>query len=489
MAGCGKRTTGQQALLLFAFLQALFILTSTGRLHVTDEAAAFFQARSLVENGALVVPAATTGYEFYGQYDTQGRLRAPNGPAQAVALVPFYLLGRVMIRALAVPPSDRDVVMAFAVTLSSSTFSALAATLWFVLFARRGFGASLCLKAAVACAFGTPLFAYSGWLFSEPLAICLLTGASLAAFGTDNPVGIKRAALTGFLLGACLLVRPTHALVVPVFAAAILVRDGKGGWLSSLALVATAALGVGVYFGWNYHLYGNPLDFGYPEFADGKRLNGFETPMVWGLFGFLLSPGKSVFMFAPAALVAILGLPRLFRRDRGLAVLAVGAPIVSLILFSRYTQWEGGYCFGPRYLLPAIVLLLFGLLPWMETASQAGRRVLLGLIMAGAMIQAIGLATSFLEDQFTSGYYEAGFNYRLSHAPLITQSGLLCHYVVAASRGDPAAPLGKGFDRWFVFLIKAGVGSRAVFLVMSATTAIGAASALSLARSVRSPLS
>src|SRR4029453_17004447 len=64
---------------VFLFLQALYVLTSSGRLHVTDEASAFFQARDLVEIGSLTVPISTVGFTFYGQRDLEGRFRAPNG--------------------------------------------------------------------------------------------------------------------------------------------------------------------------------------------------------------------------------------------------------------------------------------------------------------------------------------------------------------------------------------------------------------------------
>src|SRR5262249_4798975 len=103
---------------LFLFLQSLYVVTSTGRLHVTDEASAFFQARELVEAGSLTVPSSTAGFTFYGERDRQGRLRAPNGPLHALALVPYYLLGTLMARTPGVTEHSRDLVLSFAVVLS-----------------------------------------------------------------------------------------------------------------------------------------------------------------------------------------------------------------------------------------------------------------------------------------------------------------------------------------------------------------------------------
>jgi len=79
------------------------------------------------------------------------------------------------------------------------------------------------------------------------------------------------------------------------------------------------------------------------------------------------------------------------------------------------------------------------------------------LTALGVLVQSIGIATSFLEDQYASGYYDRQFNYRLTYAPLYSQSPLLWHYVVGSVSGMPPSPLGTGFDRWFLFLRKAGV--------------------------------
>jgi hypothetical protein len=135
-------------------------------------------------------------------------------------------------------------------------------------------------------------------------------------------------------------------------------------------------------------------------------------------------------------------------------------------------------------------LLLFALAPWLETATPASRRVFLAFVILGAITQAVGLATSFLEDQYSTRYYDSHFNYRMSHAPLISQSALLYRYARAASRGEPVAPLGKGFDRWFVFLSKAGVDRPPVFLLLSISTVVAAAAGLKLARDprLRAPL-
>lgn len=479
----------RRALALFLLLQGFYAATSTGRVHVSDEAQALLVARAVVEEGAFVVPEATPGFEFYGRRDREGRPRAAIGIGQAAAVAPFYAAAKALAAAPGVPPEAADLVISFGAVLSSATFAALAAALFLRLLERTGIQPRRALAAALALALGTPLFSYSGWLFSEPLAAALLVGAALVAFGSGarsgEPIAAGRAAAAGALLALAVLVRPAHAIAALVFGAAILARDGRRGVAAFLALGSASAAGAAAVLAWNTWLFGDPLTFAYPETAEGgRRLNEFSTPLLRGLFGFLASPGKSIFIFAPVAAVAAAGIPRLWRRDRALAVLAAGVPLAYLLFYARYAQWEGGYCFGPRYLVPAIPLLLLALPARLEGASPAGRAAVMALVIAGACVQAIGLATSFLEDQRHGGYYDSGFEYRLEHSPLRSQGALFIRYLGGAIAGEPPPPLGKGLDRWFIFLARAGVSPGALAVFLGAALAMAGAGALALARAV-----
>ncbi len=219
----------------------------------------------------------------------------------------------------------------------------------------------------------------------------------------------------------------------------------------------------------------------------GKHVTGFETPLRVGLFGFLFSPGKSIFLFAPPVLLALWGLPALWRRDRGLATIATMGLPLALGFYARYTQWEGGYCFGPRYLVPALVLLALALGPALADAGQNARAVALVLFVAGLAVQALGLATSFLEAEVGHGYYNARYDYLLGFNALGMQAELLLKYLGSQ---EPAA-IGHGFDRWFVFLSKGGVshGTLLAFgMVMACAAALSIAALVGCLRRESTPL-
>jgi hypothetical protein len=228
----------------------------------------------------------------------------------------------------------------------------------------------------------------------------------------------------------------------------------------------------------NAYLHGNLLDFGYPAAAEGgKALNTFQTPLATGLVGFLVSPGKSIFLFSPPILLAMLGLPQLWRRDRGLAVVAALTPLVYLLFFATYTQWEGGYCYGPRYLVPALALLGLGIGPALEAGSRSVRLLAVAVFVGGFLVQAVGSAVSFLEADVAGGYYDAQYNYRMSFSPIAMHIHLLARYATSG-----AAPIGRGFDKWWVFLSNAGVSTFTLALVAGVLLAGVVVSGLTLLR-------
>jgi hypothetical protein len=142
-------------------------------------------------------------------------------------------------------------------------------------------------------------------------------------------------------------------------------------------------------------------------------------------------------------------------------------------------------------MVPSIVLLCLALGPMLagnaapfsaaKTNGARIKKIAVLLLVLGALVQCVSLATSFMEDQVPRGrYYDANWTYRLSYS-LSGQIHLLWKYLAS---GEPAR-LGLGWDRWFVFLHKGGVSAATlavVGLIMLAGLGISLAG---LARNVR----
>jgi hypothetical protein len=460
-----RRSPIRAAVLIFFFLNFTYLLTSTGRVHTIDEISTVMQAESLALRGSTAIPQALGSGVYYGKLDAHGQPHSPYPPGHPLAIVPWYLLGGKMIAPLVhVPRENLDLVLSMAATWSSATFAALAVALGFLLAFSMGLREREAMVVAAALAFTSPLFVYSAWLFSEPLTTALWMGAALALFGTPVAAAVSwpRAMIAGVLLGASLYVRPTNAIAAAIFVVAVWLRKRDGNLRAALTLSAVIATFGVSYLARNTQMYGSFADFGYPSVAEGGReLNTFHTPLLVGLTGFLFSPGKSVFLFFPLLALAAFALPRLWRRDRGLAFVCGATPVAYLFFYARYTQWEGIYSWGPRYLVPPIVLLGVALSVWFAGWSKWFEKAFAALFALGVLIQLVGLSTNIVEDMVRNHYYYSNWQYRWSYSAVTGQLSLIGKYL-----GGAPAPLGYGFDRWFLFLSKSGASAAAVWVLV-----------------------
>ncbi|GIW70912.1 MAG: hypothetical protein KatS3mg102_0454 [Planctomycetota bacterium] len=466
-----------------------YLALGPGRPRVVDEYMVWFQARGLLARGELAVPEAERLGIWFGKRARDGQPHAPYGPAHALVLAPLVAAGPAFARALGVPPAQADLVEPFPATLLSSLAAALAAGLLAALAVRLGAPPRGAVLLGLALGLGSSLATYAGTLFSEPLTSLLLLGALAAleragrrvaasgpaaavagseqhaarpAAGLAEPAasaGAGWAALAGSFLGVALLMRVAHAIAAPAFCLGFALLPGRTAQRlrRTAACAAPVAAALALALARNASLYGHPLDWGYPDMAElGHPVSSFQTPLLVGLYGFVLSPGKSVLLYAPAVVLGLCGLRQLVRRRLAVAVVAGGVALSYLLFYARFTHWEGGYCYGPRYLVPVLGLVLVGAAPLL--GRRRARGLLVALLVLGVLVNLPGLLTSFLEEQRGSGrYYDAALCYRLDYPGALAQARLAVHYLERAlAEGPLAAPLGKGLDLGVLHLRRAG---------------------------------
>ncbi len=125
--------------------------------------------------------------------------------------------------------------------------------------------------------------------------------------------------------------------------------------------------------------FGSPFNSGYGQWlgADGQSHDRFAfSYLVPAVSSFLFRPGNAnIFIHAPSLLVALFGLPAFLRRNRSEALFLLAVSAVIFLGVIPFSSWAGEWCYGPRYLLP---IVLIGTLPRIEVGEwllRAPRRI------------------------------------------------------------------------------------------------------------------
>jgi len=127
----------------------------------------------------------------------------------------------------------------------------------------------------------------------------------------------------------------------------------------------------------NYVRYHSLFDRGYP----GER---FSTPLLVGMYGILLSSGKSIFLFSPPLLLGVLGWRAFAARPhlRSDAWLFLGICAAQVLLFSKWWGWSGEDDWGVRFLIPGVLVLC---IPMIEMLNR--RALVISVVAVGVAVQ------------------------------------------------------------------------------------------------------
>lgn len=453
------RSARTASLLLFLLFQSLYALTSSGNaFRIPDEFEVYFQVENLIDAGDLSVPQTLairqpvvvdgkvvgTQSVFFGKEGRDGKAYAPYGPLVAVLAVPHHLLGRAVASVAGVPRVPRAQGLAWVILVGGITLlsSATAAALAVVGFYRAALAlaapASMALVLALMLGGATVLWPYGTTLFSEAWQAAALVWAAALLLEARAGQGHARARVIGaaLLLAVAGLTKVTALVFAPAFVIAVWFDRSLAERTRrevAVALTVGIVLAVAVHVRWNDFRFGAPFDFGYnwAETVPVLPPRPFALGDVpHGLAVLLLSPGKSLFVWAPVLVLAVAGARRFWQREQAVAIGVAIATSVGLLLFAAYLFPEGGYSHGPRNLVPILPLML---LPAVALEARSWQRPVLAACAALGMVMALlSLSVSYLEDQAmvasANGYYERivpadgrpSNRYRLGYIPFVS---------------------------------------------------------------------
>ena len=238
----------------------------------------------------------------------------------------------------------RDSTRLESYTLLLSGLVTCAAAWIFRRFMRRGGLDEGWSNLATAVTFlGTPVWHYGRTDFAEPYLLCLALLAYHLLLAVDRP-GFFRASTAGAALAVGLLIKPPFALLAaPLFLLLVLRRQWGRAAVMALPLLAAA----GATLVLNDRWFGSP-------WRPAQAWNSGN--LAGGMAGFFFRWDKGLIFYAPALILALACWPRFVRTAGATAWVLLGGIVPYFLLMSLWKEWHGGYCYGPRLILPLLPL-------------------------------------------------------------------------------------------------------------------------------------
>ena len=224
----------------------------------------------------------------------------------------------------------------------------------------------------------TPAWHYGRTLFCEPYLLAAVTTGYCAVL-TARPTDRGRMLAGGTVLAIGLLMKPPFVLLALPLGLLLLGqrRIVQTALFAAPLVAATAAtlLYHHRYFGSVWH---SPQPWSSGNFWIGLR----------GLF---FDGSRGLLIVAPAALLPLLAWPRFARTGGPPALAVLGGGLAYLLLMALWREWHGGFCYGPRLIVPLLPLLFLSLVANpLPDGSVAGRRwlgwALTGLVSVSFLI-------------------------------------------------------------------------------------------------------
>jgi hypothetical protein len=382
------------AVAIFCCTLAAYLLTSGREPPWGDANVQYMAAESMVRRQAIDIPKP---WPDDLPPDSDGKFYSTYPLATSLVQVPGLLIYEAAAEAA---PRSKGLLRPLTSHLACSAFGALTCALFFLLCRQRRLSVAASSTATAILAFGTTVWVYAHYSYSEVAQTAMFTGFLLSTLRLDESPTPARARWFGVWAGLLFSFKYIYApgLVGGALFVAWRHRASRGELVRlGLHAASTAAPFLIAAMIYNYVCWGSPTGTGYaPYFATYWG----ENPLIqlWGTF---FSPGKSLFLYCPPLVLGLVALPRLLREHRAacLAILAIGGPV--LAVYSRY-KLNGDWAWGPRFavfIVPAFALSFAVVIDmWRERWTRVRRAVLAGFVALGIFVQILG--TAFYWDHF-----------------------------------------------------------------------------------------
>lgn len=393
------------ALCLSLLFFSIYLLSYSGLLHSSDAMSMLSVTESLVKYGGfdtnqIIWERWTAGPTYsQGAFGRDGNLYSKKGLGTSLLAAPLYRI------ALEVP----GIGLVQTAMLLNNIITACTGAILFLYVKRLGHLTSTSLVVSLLFGLSTMAWPYSKFLFSEPIvAFTLFLTTYLLLLFREDPTSLFPLIGAAISLGMASVTKINNVITIPFFFLYSMLplskvrgdhrllsikeqlreRLTRGLIFISFVLVTLVPMCL-----CNLSRYGNMFQSGY------HPLETFSTPLQEGLYGLLISPGRSLFLYSPILLLSIVSLPAFFKRHPIEAALGLSVFASYCLLFAKWHMWYGGLAWGPRFLVPTIPFLIVWLAPAAELVLNKRSPLLrLGFVLLSTFsvaVQLVGVSVNF----------------------------------------------------------------------------------------------
>lgn len=247
--------------------------------------------------------------------------------------VPFIVVARLFAHITGIPIEGPLNMMLF--TLNS----AIGVAFVYLILERQGVQWCTAAMGALVIGVTTVWFPYSKVEYAEAIVTTLILAMYLLVDGHPWVAG---------LIGGFVVAIRQDALVIVALTGTIAPSNRKSFMPIAIGMIPGLLLTIAA----NHARTGSILSSGYEV--------DFRTPILTGLYGFLFSAGKSLFLFSPLMVLYFAAARRLWSdpAQRRLIVWSLALLGVQLLLYAKWWDWSGDDAWGPRFIVTATIVCL-----------------------------------------------------------------------------------------------------------------------------------
>ena len=364
---------------VFSICLLTYFFSARGYIEVSDTHFSLQTAQAIVTRGELNIP-----------YAEAATLEGPNGKSYSkygVGLAAFYVPLVAVAEALSkVTHFSSQGLAAFLISFASIPFAIVV----LVVFARllrcfdvaKGQDAVLLLGLGL----GTLMWRYACSDYSEMMQMAALTLAVYCVIRRTTASLVTG----GFAFAWLILVKLVYVALLPILVVYLFSRTGD--WRERLQRTVWFSLplapAMGLILWLNLVRFGSMFESGY----SGEAGLFFPDQLWWTVPQLLGSLEKGLFIYSPILILGLFGWRAFVRQHRAEAILCLALILANLSLGAAWHSWQGGWAWGPRWLVPAIPLwLLPAAFSFPQWAPRKRTLLLAAAVAASTLLQVPGI--------------------------------------------------------------------------------------------------